>query len=637
MSEFRNEASDGIVVLNNVPLKVSGGVGWQLLNSYGRKIQQGDPGPQDHHLDSTITQASWTGGIGTKRYRGDDALGNSWFSTMWMQTENVLCLPTKTFEFTLAGQEGNLAFVHDQLVGYQWGSIGLIPVRWNESSDVWETPPGYGSSTSTPVNKGVTWGNASVSKKMYIPMGTTYEVFNGTSYTAGAVGETAVAFAVWEQKLFKLGQDGVVKVTVDGATWTEKGRINSSESPRNLFVFYDKSNNQLLHVVSSGRLYGLDYTNATLIETDMWWPTHPSQGYGVTRWRGDAYISAGLGIHRNNNGLIQAVGPDGRDGLPQKYAGGYFTDLIGGYNGMYGVLVSGDLAYTPATETSDAGTAPPEQMYSQDPPVNCMMMEYNGLGWFPQWEGTNRTTTITTSANDGVYRVFWGTKGYLYSKILPMGYYNPSYNQNQSPLAPSARHETPFFTWGFDGVDKILKLLEVQTIGCSSTEYFDVWYRTSEDDDWTFLDKITTNGEHHIEIGFEDIAGKSFHSGLKHERVQFAFDAYRGSDEYKTPAIEWYQIVGRKWMRPMLSFQFQVDAIESYSDLSPFAIFLHCLRAATKKGGSVLVVGNKTFPVDITSLEGEMAAGLDFMTSFNIHAALITEVDDLADQLDTDG
>ena len=637
MAEFRREAGEGEVLLNNVAIPIEGPIGWDLLNSYGRKIQQGDPGPDDHQLDSTITQASWTGGIGTRKYRGDDSRGNSWFSTMWMQTVDALVLPPKTLEFSVAGQESELAFVHDKLGGLLYVTFGKHPRKWNETTDTFDTIAGLPVSTGTPSGPGVTWGNASVAKKIYIPMGASYETFDGSVFAAGAVGEGAIAFAIWEEKLFKLDASGVLKVTVDGATWTNKGRINSSEEPRNLFVFYNKSNNQIIHVVSSGRLYGLDYVNSTLVETDMWWPDHPYQGTGVTRWRGDAYVSAGTGVHRNNNGLIQAVGPDGRDGLPEEYEDGYFSSLTSGYNGLYGTFNSGDLSFTPAAETADALTAPPEAMYAQNPPVNSMLLEYTGLGWHPRWTGNDQLTNAFTVSTSGVYRVFWGSRGKIRTIVLSRAYFNPEYNQNKTELARQARHETPYFTWGFDDTSKIMKMFEIQTHGCSADNYLDVWYRIDDEVTWRPLATITTDGEHHFHIGFESIAGDSFHLGLPHEKIQFAFDVYGDpDDEFATPIIEWYQLVGRKWMRPILSFSFTVNATQPHDRLSPFGIWLHCLRAATRKGGSTLVVGNKTFVVDITSGTGNFTSGGGFASVFNIHAAMIGEMDDLADQLDED-
>src|SRR5215213_11616659 len=116
--EFVTRANENEVLINNVRFRINGSIGWELTNSYGRKVQFGDPGPDDHPLNSTITQNSWVGGIGTKKYKGDESRNNSWFSTMWTQTENTLCLPPKTWEYILTGEETTLAIPHSKLGTY---------------------------------------------------------------------------------------------------------------------------------------------------------------------------------------------------------------------------------------------------------------------------------------------------------------------------------------------------------------------------------------------------------------------------------------------------------------------------------------------------------------------------------------
>jgi hypothetical protein len=316
--EFIERAEAGEIILNNVRLKLEGGIGWGIENSYGRKLQQGDAGPDDHPIDSTISQASWTGGIGTKKHRGDDTKGNSWWSTMWLLTEDLLCLPPKTWEFTLTGEESTLAYPHEKYNAKQYVTFGKKIKVWNESTDTFDAVVGDPASTGSPVYKGVTWGNDVTAKKLYVPMGSTYEVFDGSTFSAGAVGEGAISFVVWQQKLFKVDTSGVVKVTTDGATWTEKGRIPEDYTPKRLFIHYNKNNEPNVHLTTSGALYALDYDNNYLVERELKYPDHPDQGLGAALWRADAYISVGLGVHRDSNGQISAMGPDGRDGLARR-------------------------------------------------------------------------------------------------------------------------------------------------------------------------------------------------------------------------------------------------------------------------------------------------------------------------------
>jgi hypothetical protein len=635
--EFRRKAKAGEVILNNVALRIEGDIGYGIENSYGRKIQQGDPGPDDHPLDSTISQASWAGGIGTKKHRGDDTRGNSWWSTMHMQVEDVLSLRPKTWVHTLAGEENTLHYPHAKLGGKQYASFGTKLKEWSEGTSSFVAITGNPTLAAVPVAKGVTWGTDAIAKKLYIPQGTSYEVYSGgTTLAAGAVGEGAIGFVVWQQKLFKIDANGVVKVTVDGTTWTTKGAVPEDFTPRRMFQFFDKNNAPAVHVTTSGALYALDYENGYLVERNMQYPDHPDQGKGAATWRADAYVSVGLGVHRDANGLISAMGPDGREGLPEIYQDGAIVDMWPAYNGLLALLRGGTLAFTPTPETADAGVNLPQGMYSEEGNnAFALILEWNGLGWHPKWEGANTPTEIYVSSNSGIYRMFWGDRGHMYSQILPRGYYNPAYNQNQTPLERYGRHETPFYNYGVDDIEKIIKQFELKTVNCDENNYFVVWLRTSEHQEWgngqvigTPLATITTDGEHHLDIGFEEVGDEVFHLGKPVEHIQFAIDAYGDpNDEWRTPIIHWYTVVGRKWMRAFVSFDIQVNAEAAYDNLSPYKQWQHVLEASTKKGGSTLVIGDKTFEVDITSNTGNIQPEPDWKGYISLRAVLLQELD----------
>lgn len=633
MSEFVYSTEDLEVVLNNVPLKTLGPVGFDLVNLYGRKVHQGDPQVNDHPTDSTISQQDHQGGIGTLVYEGDEDKGNSWFSTAWMQTSKTLALPVKTQTFTLAGEEDSFVYVHDVIAGNQIATFGQKAVSWDEATQTISAT--IDTLSSTPSGRGVTWGDANTTAKMYIPCGASYVTFDGATEAAGSVGEGAISFAIWSEKLFKVDSAGEVSFTVDGAAWTPKGQLTDGSTPRKLFVFYDKSNNQVLHLSTNGSLYALDFSNNLLIETDLVYPQHPTQGIGVARWRADAYVSVGLGIHRQANGLITAVGPDGRDGLPVEYADGWFTDLCGSYNELFGLIAGGEIVEDPVVETSDLGIGTPEGMYSQGGGRFALLIGFNGLGWHPRWLGTSTPTNIAVSSQDGIYRVFWGDQGHLHTQILPLGYYNPAYRQQRVPMERYARHETPYYNWGMINVPKILKYFETHTSGCDELNYIKVWVRFDEDEQWgngtttgTPLATITTNGQHRYLTGFEVFGDQTLHAGKEHEKVQFAFEFFGDEDdEYATPSMDWYTIVGRKWMRTVRVFTFQVDASAPHKGLDEASISQHIYTSARRKGGVPLVIADQVFMVDVSADSGNVESGMTWKAFHNLTCVEMVEED----------
>lgn len=636
MADFIRSVEENGIVLNNVHLQTMGTISFELSNLFGRGIHQGDPGPNDHPIDSTISQESHQGGIGTRRYKGDDSRGNSWWSTLWMQTTDNLSLHPKSYQYVVAGEENNFAYVHDQLGGYQFATFGKKIKRWNESLDIWEDPGAARAFTGNPVAGGVTWGDATDALRLYVPMGSTYEVFDGTGVpVAGLGGEGAIGFVVWNEKLFKVDSTGAVKVSVNAQSgspvvWTPVGQIPSGLTPRGMFVFYDRGNNQVIHVVTDKYVYALDYTNKLLVETDLWFPQHPQQGYGFTRWRADAYVSVGLGIQRQSNGLISAVGLDGRDGLPSEYSQGWITSLAPSYNELLALVRGSPFSFTPSVETADAGTGPPEGMYSQDAPnTYAMLAGYNGLGWGPKWIGDQAPTNLVTASTEGVYRIFWGTRGAIWTQQMPMGYYNPAYTPEQLPLERSGVHYTPWYNWGMTDTPKIMKYLEMKTEGCGGENSILVEYQIDEEyNQWVSLATILSNGQHRMRIGYESIGGQTLHVGLKHERIRFRF-TFTGdpANDYDTPIIKWYTLVGRKWMRTVYVFSFQIDASKPHNDLSGLAISNHIYATARKKGGVPLVIADRVFIVDITTDRGNIEPGMTWNAIHNITAVEMVEED----------
>jgi hypothetical protein len=635
MPEFVYSTQDMEVVLNNVPLRTLGPVGFDLINLYGRKVHQGDPQVNDHPTDSTISQQDHQGGIGTLIYEGDEDRGNSWFSTCWMQTSKTLALPVKTQTYTVEGEEDSFVYVHDVIAGSQVITFGQKVYTWDEGTQNVATVGAGVTLGSTPEGGGVTWGDANTSAKMYIPCGATYVTFDGAAQAAGTVSEGAISFAIWSEKLFKLDSSGKISFTVDGTTWTPKGQLTDGSTPRKLFVFYDKGNNQVLHLSTSKNVHALDFDNGRLVETDLIYPDHPTQGIGVARWRADAYISVGLGIHRQANGLITAVGPDGRDGLPAEYADGWFTDLRGSYNELLGLLAGGEIIEEEIVETADLGVSLPDAMYSQGGGRFAMLLGYNGLGWHPRWLGTRTPTNIAVSSQDGVYRVFWGDQGNLHTQILPLGYYNPAYRQQRVPMERYARHETPYYNWGMINVPKILKYFETHTTGCDENNYIKIWCRFDDDPQWgdgttsgSPLATITTDGQHRYLTGYETFGDRLLHAGKTHEKVQFAFEFFGDpNDEYATPSMDWYTIVGRKWMRTVRVFTFQVDATAPHKGVDEASISAHLYASARRKGGVPLVIADQTFMVDVTADSGNIEAGMTWKAFHNVSCVEMIEED----------
>jgi hypothetical protein len=634
----------GEVILNNMPLLVVGPIGFELTNIYGRKIHQGDPGPNDHAVDSTISQESHQGGIGTLVYRGDDDRGNCWFSTAWMQTSRQLSLPPKTFVYD-AGVASDFGYIHDKLNGVIYASTGSELLKWTGSTFAPITPSPVALS-STPVDSGVTWGDETTPAKLFIPYATGYDTWDGATHAAGVMvtGKGPISLVIWEEKLFGLAEDGSIYFTTDGVsgTWTFKGKIPNSLTPRKLFIWLDRDNQPAVHIATSGSVFALDFVNSLTIETDLKFPDHPTQGLGAEMWRADAYVSVGLGVHRQSNGLIQAVGPDGRDGLPDEFSSGYIRSIAGGYNEYYVSIVGERLGEVEPEELHDLNIGLPELMTTWDPGRYGMVMGYNGFGFHPRWVGQEEPTTIRVLSYSGYYWLMWGTRGHLMWQQLPIGYYNPTFSTANIPLERTAYHITPYYNWGLTDSPKIMKYFEFKATNmcevgdpCTGDQnYIEVFYRIDDDEAWTPLrsaqqgDEIRFNGQHRLLIGFDSIDGRQYHSGMAHERIQFMFILQgKTTDDLATPVIEWYTLVGRKWMKAVKVFQMQIDGTNTHKQQDSKAIREHIEATARKKGGVPLVIGDMEYIVDVTTDSGNIEPSLSWSGYHNVTCIQFVEED----------
>ena len=90
------------IVLDNIPMNVTGGIGYQLNNVYGTKQRQGEPGPDDHPYNSTHTQRSWVQGQLVKNLQEAADVAKYWRGHVWNQTRGQLGHALKVEKLTIA-------------------------------------------------------------------------------------------------------------------------------------------------------------------------------------------------------------------------------------------------------------------------------------------------------------------------------------------------------------------------------------------------------------------------------------------------------------------------------------------------------------------------------------------------------
>lgn len=513
------------ISLDNVHIRVEGGVGYQLTNLFGRKQQQGEPGPDDHQYNSTTTQRTWVSGQLVRDAQEKADVGKYWKGHAWTQTRGALGHALKVQKISLPpyaapGPVFPLGRLGDN---FYWG------VGWRDA-DIFEHVEATHSMTAPGnvirqvqgliTNVGETFrvpGDTPPESEtwLYIPTTDGYTRMNEDLDTLDIVDYATVAFALNENKLYRLTTTGQVWYLIDhDDAWAFAGVISDGSEPRHMWPDYDDDGNRVIFVSTSSGGWMLDHDNQILWPTDMKFPEHAYQGYGGCSWRADTYVSVGIGVHRKIGSRIDAVGLDNADGLPAPYAGGLIVDLRPSYNWLVAAIASEPppevVSYTPPP---DIDTEILTEKYGQTHGVPYPLIGsglhttitefpevflpderrgaifvYNGLGWseIATWNRAPTRVMVTMVRNltrfDRFQHLFWGdVDGGAYAVHIPSTYYNPIESPNL-PLDRLSDLEESRIDWDMPDTPKIAKQLNIKATN--------LYHKLVENQSEPFLNKI---------------------------------------------------------------------------------------------------------------------------------------------------
>ena len=494
------------IVLDNVPLKVERLLGYQLSNVYGRGQRQGEPGPDDHQYDATNTQRNWLSGCLVRESQEAADIGKYWTGHAWTQTRGALGHALKVVRLRLPADAPPgpcipLGRLEDRVywaVGWREGWILEHDVATDSlihPEDVVRQFDGLVTNT------GATWRLAGETPDdpqewLYVPTTLGYtRIKSGTYQTVDVEDWATVAFSVNQNKLYRLTARGEIFFAIEhDDSWAFAGVITDGSEARNLYRTYDDDGNRCPGVSTSSGLWLLDHDNAILWDTDLTYPEHVFQGYGACNWRGDDFISVGIGIHRKVGSLVTPAGLDDDDGLPGPFAGGLIVDLAPSYNVLAAALASEPppevVSYTPppietteivsellrhapglptsiTTSALRTTSTPQAEVFLPDSRVGAIYV-YNGLGWHEvhTWNRAPTRVMVTMIRNSerldrSQHLLFGDVDGGAYAVKIPSTYYNPI----ESPSLPLDRRsflEESRIDWNVPDVPKIAKQINIR-------------------------------------------------------------------------------------------------------------------------------------------------------------------------------
>jgi hypothetical protein len=631
-------ADDQEIVLDGHPLKVRGRVEYNVINISGPKVNQGEPGPDDHPVLSTHVQRNTIGGGQIWRNDPSADVNRFWWARALTQWPDAITLP---WDYTEVATPTDGV---DPLEGEVWVHgyhLGEVVASWGDIGRTYDFTDGDFETTditlaSTPVGRGTVFVPQTGAEKgnalLYFPLGAQgYDYWDGSGAVVHGT-ELAVDFEVWDSKLYVLTTTGIVRYTIDGVTWvdisaTDELRLPDGSTPKKLCSYYFDAGSPFpsLHLVTDEAVWLVDVDNQVLHRTDLQFPQHPHQGDAAAVWRGDLHVSVGTGVHRTNGSLITTMGLDRDNGLPEEFNGN-IVDFAPEYNGLYALLEGAALDAETGDDDYEMLTGPTgPSLYGSVGQSNSLLMVWNGFGWHYVWHGAGLApTSVVVASAEGTYRVWWAAGGSVWYQDLPISFFAPK-EPGTATYRPTGEFETSWINWGWLGMPKILKLIELQTLGCSEDETITVSYKLDSDDAaWVQVGVISSDGEHAFKTG-QDADGR--YVGAPHEQVKLRFQFARGSDNTLHPVIEWYSLGCRKFLRPIRTFRATINCEETNKGLTKGTI-QDILEALVDDPRAVPFVNrSREYMVDLVALSGSDVPGKDDRSVRNVSLIEAFEVD----------
>lgn len=363
--------SPHLIYLNDTPYPVDL-VQYNELATLLGKVTTGDFTRDSDEIMSSKIWSTWTGGMQVLNHRDGSDEGRYWIADL-----------NTVYPYQL----GPLRKVRNiATFSYPLGEIGANFYASNTSKQVclWsEGGLAFGSTIAT-LTTLPCYRATEFKSKLYIPQSVGFQSFDGSAAGAQNTTVKAIAFAVWDTKLFAITSDNKLYSTPDGTTWTLEYTLDSSAVMRRITLWMDSSGEPALYVATTKGIYGWDDLAAKLVPTRMMMPPHADNGRGFCMWHPgeDLYFSAGMDVARFTGSAIspQQSGLSRDDGMPYQWRGP-IVDLCPAYNAMY-CLVDSQLG------------------------IN-LVLQFNGYGWHP-------VCTYDTALDEPVYPASSLTPTWLY-------------------------------------------------------------------------------------------------------------------------------------------------------------------------------------------------------------------------------
>lgn len=580
LASDRYVLADNEVLLYGKRLPLRGPVQPVLVSVFPPKFVLGDYTKETKQLTSSWISDDWQGGCG-KRYldatvdtdRFDFSTCNTRFKKQLTLADEVVgCGGVAGKSNVLAGVEyGNTMYaVFDDTV-----------VSWDDAAKTLSAAlhvlTGAGSDAAVfRLSSGASAGQAWA----FFAHNDGVHSFNGAVWTETVSAGDFKYLRVWDDKLFAIGSNGVLKYTTDGASWTTAATLGLPAGVvTGLVEFYTVDGNPALHVATKQGVFVYDATAGKLRATKFQVPQYKYGGLGTNEWRGALYYPAAFDVYEYNISNLVAMGLSRDYGLPAQYKGNIVATAPS-LSALYAAL--DNQSPVPATlparyTTAPFGTAEILPQYQGQ----GLLMLWSGRGWHTAYDQADISKGMkwvkASTANDK-YRLWFGSAGHLKYIEISQAVHNPLFNPAQRFQA-SGYLISGWFDAAWSELQKLAIRLNLRTKGCSSTEKVRVYYGTDDSPTWTLLGEFTTDGVHEMPFS----AGVKGERGVEFYSIRFKLELQRGSDATKTPVVEFFGLEFLKTQDASWGFSMVVDATREYKGTSVPELVAWLRELANKK------------------------------------------------------
>lgn len=534
------------VILAGQRYKILGTVRDQIVNPFPAKIKFGDYTRDDDTIKSSWVMSDWTGGLGI--VHGDPRRFPDRYNYGMAETRfpRALALLPRVDAYEGLGTAQHI----ETWLGRTLFFVGPgIYTRSEIDGDYQQ----IGQVSSTPSD------SAHYAGYLWIAQGSSYPVlrFDGTEFVeCEPLNEEDEIFGAsllvaMEDKLFALGGDNRIYWTIDGEVWEPGGQLGVGTGwISQLLVYFDQSGMPAIHGVGRDGVYAYDFDTGIWIITPLMYPIHPYIGKACV-WQSDLYVPVGMSIYRYNGQVIQSVGPDKDEGLPEQYHG-YISRLIPTHPYLYAAVNS---------IAEIEGELLGEQIYPGSPWRSAILpgsssrgliLCSTGIAWHPVWESESGVEGAVLSDGEQRYRLWWSSAEKLFNIDVPKSLHNSLRNPT-TEFEESGYVITSWMDAQWPEIDKLTTDIKVTASRLSETERYEIrvqWDR--EDGPWEFLGRSDGSERQVFQIDRDD-GGRLF------RKMRMRIDLYRGDDPTKTPVIDNVTLSFMLMPEPIWSYQFTID------------------------------------------------------------------------------